>query len=65
MKRTRQGKRSAARTKHQMVMDRMRSRKCIECGGDLVRYVSPDIGDWLPQNNICGPCRRKEFLRGD
>lgn len=56
MKKKTMSKKSGARTKHQIQMDRVRSGLCVPCGGPMVRKVT-GVGDVLPLGDTCGPCR--------
>lgn len=65
MKTTRVAKRSSARTKHQIKMERLRNGQCVVCAGPMVR-LETGAGDILPREDHCGACRFKAMQqRGD
>lgn len=61
MKATRQAKKSAARTKHQIMMDRLRSGVCITCGGPKGDRTINETITIKVKDDTCGTCRWKEM----
>jgi hypothetical protein len=56
MKTRRVAKKSSARTKHQIEMDRRRNGQCITCGG-AGESLTTGVGVILFKNGECGRCR--------